>query len=153
MSIQVTLQHRRRFQAQYHNAKLKMQQQQQKHGSVVNHIVKNALVDVDLGLSLLQQTPVAQHTAEMLESIRAVARRGFRWCKNYQVGVDRPAGGSAREAGSEGRQAEEKILGKEGVRGGGRRKKGLRDGVRERGSEGWQEEEKRVERWCEGKRE
>ena len=98
----MTLQHRRQFQAQYHNAKLKMQQQQQKHGSVVNHIVKNALVDVDVGLSLLLQTPVAQRTTEMFEGIQAVARRGFRWCKNYQVGVDRPARDRAREAGMTG---------------------------------------------------
>ena len=61
--------------------------QHQKHYSVVNHVVKNAMADVEAEICLLAEQNYPWYREELFQTMKARIRRGIRWCKNFQSSV------------------------------------------------------------------
>ena len=62
-------------------------QQMQKQHSVVNHVVKNALADVEAEVQLLADQGHEWYSDALFGNIKACLRRGIRWCKNFQTSL------------------------------------------------------------------
>ena len=55
---------------------------------MVNHVVKNAFAEAEAALYLLIESDASRYCVEAFDSVFASLKRGMRWCKNYQAGIN-----------------------------------------------------------------